>query len=255
MLDDNAVSEIREFVRSRQHSSGAFVDRAGKPDLYYTLFGFYLANTLGLNEILRAAGAYAENESGNSKTDFIHLQCAAILITELSDNKKLLTAIRKQIRRNLSSQMRKQPEYGAFVTLLACYHTRDYLSVFKVMRHLKRLKDKETLPSTVIAALIVIQSSFKDLIDNLIKKLIDFYDRDGGFRAVKTAPVADMLSTAVSLYALRFSGYDLRMIKPDCLRFIDSHYIDGGFCSNILDRDPDIEYTFYGLLALGSIAE
>ncbi len=255
MLDDDAVSEIREFVLRRQHTSGGFVDRAGNPDLYYSLFGFYLAKTLGLNEILRATGAYAENETGGNIPDCIHLQCTAILIAELSDNKMLLKDLRKKIRWNLSKQIEKQPEYGAFVTLLSCYHTGDYNSVFSVMRHLKRLKEKETLPSTVIAALIVMHSSIKKLTGNLIGKLIAFYDGKGGFRAVKTAPVTDMLSTAVSLYSLRYSGYDLRMIKPDCLRFIDSHYINGGFCSNILDRDPDIEYTFYGLLALGSLAD
>ncbi len=255
MLDDDAVRDIREFVQSSRHTSGGFIDRAGNPDLYYTLFGFYLARALGSDEILKGTGAFAEEHSGNGKPDGIHLQCAAILIAELSDDKKLLKAVSKQIRRNLSRQLKKQPEYGAFVTLLACWHTSDYISVFNILRHLKRLEEKDTLPSTVLSALIVMQSSFNKPVGSLIKKLIAFYDQNGGFRAVKAAPVADMLSTAVSLYALRYSGYDLRMIKPECLVFIDSHYTEGGFCSNMLDRDRDIEYTFYGLLALGSLAD
>jgi len=255
MLDDDVISDLKEFVRSRQHTSGGFVDRAGNPDLYYTLFGFYLARTLGLNEILTASGTFAENQCRNNLPDGVHLQCAAILISELSEDKKLSKALRKQIRRNLSNQMKRQPEYTAFITLLSCYHTRDYISVFNIMRHLKRLEGKATLPSTAIAALVVIQSSFHRPVNNLRKKLTSFYDNNGGFRAVMAAPVTDMLSTAVSLYALRYSGYDLRMIKPESLGFIDSNYIDGGFCSNILDNDPDIEYTFYGLLALGSLTD
>jgi hypothetical protein len=45
------------------------------------------------------------------------------------------------------------------------------------------------------------------------------------------------------------------MIKPDCLDFIDSMFKNGGFGGNVLDQDPDIEYTFYGLIALGSLAD
>jgi hypothetical protein len=255
MLDTDATADLRAFVRSRQHPSGGFVDRAGNPDLYYTLFGYYLANALGLNEILAATGKYAENEAGHMKPDGIHLQCAAILIAELSDDRKLLKALRRQISRNLNRQLKKQPEYGAFVTLLTCWHTGDFISVLRIMRHLKRLEENDNLPSTVIASLVVMLSSFDRPAGNLINRLIAFSDKNGGFRAVKAAPLPDMLSTAVSLYALRYSGYDLRMIRPECLSFIDAHYASGGFCSNMLDRDADLEYTFYGLLALGSLAD
>ncbi len=255
LLHDDSISDLQKFVRSRQHSSGGFVDRAGNPDLYYTLFGFYLAKALGLYELLIASGNYAKNVCRNNTPDGVHLQCAAIIISELSEDKRPIKALRKEIRRNLAGRMNKQPEYSAFVTLLTCLHTGDYLAVLKVMRHLKQLEENDKLPSTVIAALVVINSSFNRPVENLIKKLLDYYDTNGGFKAVKAAPVTDMLSTAVSLYALRYAGYDLIKIKPECMGFIDSHFIDDGFFSNILDRDPDIEYTFYGLLALGSLAD
>jgi len=78
--------------------------------------------------------------------------------------------------------------------------------------------------------------------------------KNGSFAAVKNAPVGDLLSTGVALYALKVAGADIRKIAPDCLEYIDSLYSDGGFCATILDPDPDVEYTFYGLLALGALA-
>ncbi len=84
---------------------------------------------------------------------------------------------------------------------------------------------------------------------------MSYYSYTGGFKATEAVPVPDLLSTAVALYALDFVGYDLRRIKPECLTFTDSLFTEGGFGSNYLDPEPDIEYTFYGMLALGSLAD
>jgi hypothetical protein len=86
------------------------------------------------------------------------------------------------------------------------------------------------------------------------KKLKSFYRPNGGFAAVLHAPTEDLLSTAVSLYALFFLNADIRMIKPDCLIFVDELYNNGGFRSTSSDTMTDVEYTFYGLLALGSMS-
>lgn len=72
--------------------------------------------------------------------------------------------------------------------------------------------------------------------------------------ATKTTKAADLLSTAVALYSLYFAGADLRKIRPACLDYIDSLFHNGGFSANSIDPDTDIEYTFYGLLALGALA-
>jgi hypothetical protein len=62
-----------------------------------------------------------------------------------------------------------------------------------------------------------------------------------------------MLSTGVALFVLKETGYDLRMIKPGCLDFIQENYSAGAFLSGDGDVTKDLEYTFYGLLALGSL--
>jgi prenyltransferase beta subunit len=87
----------------------------------------------------------------------------------------------------------------------------------------------------------------------LTDKLYSFYRHKGGFSALNRAPTEDLLSTGVALYALHFIEADTRMIKPECLSYIDSLYENGGFRSSYAERETDMEYTFYGLLGLGSL--
>jgi len=254
MLDINAIGDLKNYVRGRMHPSGGFKDRAGKPDLYYTLFGAFLAEALELKDVLNTTRQYVEDEIRRNEPDGIHLHCASILVSKLSADDRLKSGLQKKIRKSFENSLVKQAEYNMFVTLLACYYSGDYRGFFKIRRHLKSRPVNETLPSTVLAALAVLQQTFGRPAGDLINRLQEFYDNQGGFRAVRTAPVPDLLSTAVTLYAYNYTHQDMRAIKPDCLEFIDSLYQEGGFGGNILDPEPDIEYTFYGMLALGSLA-
>ena len=74
-------------------------------------------------------------------------------------------------------------------------------------------------------------------------------DETGGFYASEVAPIPDMLSTAVALFTLRLIGAEFR----DATQFIQAHWLDnGGFAPTLLDDYSDVEYVFYGLLALGT---
>ena len=85
---------------------------------------------------------------------------------------------------------------------------------------------------------------------NLLSWLQSRQDDTGGFHAADEAPIPDLLSTAVALFTLRLVGTEPR----DASDFIRAHWLDnGGFAPTILDDYSDVEYVFYGLLALGSI--
>jgi hypothetical protein len=74
-------------------------------------------------------------------------------------------------------------------------------------------------------------------------------DETGGFYASEQAPIPDLLSTAVGLFTLRLIGKEVKDATP----FIEAHWLDnGGFAPTIYDEYSDVEYVFYGLLALGS---
>lgn len=86
------------------------------------------------------------------------------------------------------------------------------------------------------------------------RKILSYFDEVNGFKVYRQNNTADLLSTAVALYALRVSGYDLRLIAPACLKFVQDNYCDGAFLSGDGDQTRDLEYTFYGLLALGTLS-
>jgi hypothetical protein len=81
------------------------------------------------------------------------------------------------------------------------------------------------------------------------------YYKNGSFSAFSKTTHGDLLSTGVALYSLRYTDSHLSIIKPDCLTYIDSLYSEGGFCATAFDAGPDVEYTFYGLLGLGSLTD
>ena len=80
--------------------------------------------------------------------------------------------------------------------------------------------------------------------------------RQGGFLAMPNAPLPDLLSTATALHALAGMQEALELgVREACLDFIDTLWTNqGGFHGHWGDDILDVEYTFYGLLALGHLS-
>lgn len=247
MIDSQTLDEMRTFVRSRQTSAGGFSDRGGKCDPYYSLFGCYVAEMLEIHEVFPALKLYVKNLGLSNNLKGIHLRSAAILYTKLFGSDTVPPALQKQD--NL------QANYSDFINLLAYYYSEDYISLFKVQRKLKTFNTKVEMPCSVTAAHMIIHDCFRMPVKELENRVNEFYRGNGSFAALMRAPAGDLLSTGIALYALRFINADITMIKPDCLSYIDSLYSQGGFCATDADPDPDVEYTFYGLLALGALSD
>lgn len=251
LLDPGFAASLRDFVTNSQSESGGFKDRAGNPDLYYTLFGWFVADALGMKQECSLVWPYVSSEIGRKEPEGVYLHCAAVLSAVNGQAMSFRKTFGSKLRK--SSAMKDQQLYGSFLSLMSFYYLRDYKGLFGIRQSLRSVTGNDTLPCPVTAASLVLSKSFREPVDGLIKQLLSFYDGKGGFRATRSTPLSDLLSTAVALYALWFAGYDLREIRPDSLDFADSLFRDGGFSGHPLDPDPDIEYTFYGLLALGSL--
>jgi prenyltransferase beta subunit len=69
---------------------------------------------------------------------------------------------------------------------------------------------------------------------------------------IPKVPIPDLLSTAVALHALDALEAPWREHRDSMLDFIDTLWTaEGAFHGSWADDEPDAEYTFYGLVALG----
>ena len=141
-----------------------------------------------------------------------------------------------------------------FLTLDAALPIRGFLKIVS-KRMLARTATDVNSPCSEVAARVFLLKLMKREGAGEEKLLKSFACETGGFKAFAHLRQADLLSTAVALFALQFSGADLRLLRPACLDFIHSNYSDGAFLSGDGDPTADVEYTFYGLLALGVLAD
>lgn len=247
IIDNETLDEMRVFVKNRQTTQGGFADRAGKCDLYYSLFGCYIAEALGVHEVIPSLKEYVKNIVVINSLKGIHLKCAIILHVKLFGTRNIPSV--------LNEKETQLTPYSDFLNLLSYYYSEDYLALYRTQKKFKRSVTAVEMPCSVTSAHLILQNCTGKPVLELITKLNELYRNNGSYAAVKRAPAGDLLSTGVALYALRFVNSEIRIIKPDCLAYVDSLYSEGGFCATVFDPDPDVEYTFYGLLALGALSD
>lgn len=111
--------------------------------------------------------------------------------------------------------------------------------------------DVKTDTTNAVCCKLCIQSQMGEAIDDDdVWLLVDMQEDNGGFRANAVAPIPDLLSTAVGLFTMRIIG----RTPIDASDFLNAHWLDeGGFAPTIFDDYSDVEYVFYGLLALGAL--
>jgi hypothetical protein len=248
------IHEMQSFIRLKQTKEGGFMDRAGKCDLYYSLFGCFVAEALNVPDVKMSLKAYVRKTVVESTLTGVHLYCGAILYSKLWGLDDISEILRKEVMTVLKKGNNWQSEYTNFLGILSLYYLEDFTGIRRIIHQYKQSPGAAELPCSVTAANSVLFEIAGKPDAQAEEKLTSFYRGNGGFAAIKHAPTEDLLSTAVALYALHFIDADVRQIKPDCLSFIDDLYLNGGFRSMQVDFETDVEYTFYGLLALGALA-
>jgi len=246
LLDQETVTEIKKYIKSQQTIEGGFADRGGKCDLYYSLFGWYIAEAFRIEEIKPSLKEYLKNVITNQKLSGIHQKCAVILFVKLFGNRNLPPALLKPEK--------TAPQYSDFLNMLAYYYSEDYRSLFFLKNKFKSSASGYEIPCSVAAANLIVDNLSGNNVQKSDLQLKDYY-RNGSFAAFRKTPHGDILSTGVALFAQRFVNSELSIIKPECLTYIDSLYSEGGFCATYSDPGSDVEYTFYGLLGLGSLSD
>jgi hypothetical protein len=270
------TDETIAYIASLQNTDGGFRGRTSTSDLYYTVFA---VDILSAAAVAFDRGRLIQYLQGieTASLDFIHLCCLIRCMTVvdiLEDGLKLRFV--EQLKRFLCGdglyhhvQARQNASvYGTFMAFSAAQDLQETLVESAVLtskldkfRHPNGSYKNEfgqgagTLPST--AAVMVMQSQLQMPIDKItIDWILDCMTEEDGFAVSPRMPVADLLSTATALQALRQAGVDAASFKEQCRAFVDSlRQNNGGFCANSFDPTVDAEYTFYGLLAMGNLYE
>ncbi|WP_321997853.1 hypothetical protein [Draconibacterium orientale] len=253
-LSPEIQQEIIDYTKSQQHASGGFCDRAGNPDPYYSLFGCWLSLATGQNTAIEQLKTYISTQPATSSTvDELALN---LMQTELFPQQKT-ESVFSLLNKVFSGHNFMDISYRFFLLALTIDATAKNRFLFNLMARvwLPFYKVKENSPCSLVAALCFARFDLGLGYKKYQKLLLEFHQQQAGFRAFETTPFSDTLSTGVALFALAETNYDLRLITPDCLDFMQNNYLSGAFLSGDGDETRDLEYTFYGLLALGSLVK
>jgi hypothetical protein len=287
ILQPSACEQIRDFLRSQFGEGGAFLDRFGRADLYYTSFGLVCAEALQLDLPRQAVKAYLKTVPVDT-LDLIHLHCYLRSILTLRkmglpkplaslpspgflrqvNESKLVESFRHEDGYRIEHTGTSSP-YASFLAvtaLLSCGEPVRYRDV--ILTTLANFRTPDGGWSNLVdapqgtlnagtAAMVVLADCGEPIDERALAWLWQQFDpKIGGFYGAPGAPLPDLLSTASALTALHLAGVPWpETMKRHCQDFVLDHWHDdGGFMGNLADPVSDCEYTFYALLALGLLA-
>ena len=269
-LSGEAQKQISLFVRSQMTENGAFMDKNGNDDLYYTSFGLMLAYVFNLNINTKQTEKWLDKQN-DKLSDLLyfaaHVRCQMLckllktgkfnfVLKRFFTTKQKLPAFTDYphgdqyspysqfLMLTLKEDMGIETEnYQEIITSLSSYHVEN--------GGFSNIKGNKTATTNATVAALAVKGQLSGYQKNVdVDYLYSLQDDSGGFSATPSAPVPDLLSTATALFMLKCYGVAPR-INPD--NFIDAHWQpSGGFCATLMDENCDVEYTFYGLLALGA---
>jgi prenyltransferase beta subunit len=274
VLGVEASGLVERFIRSRQNADGGFQDRQGRSDLYYTVFGLDGLSALQVPLPLALVRDYLRRFAGGENLDFVHTCCLARLWSHFPDSERpaeLLSRIERWRTPDGGYHQRpvalRTSAYGAMLAGAAYLDwRRTPPRPRRLAASLRRLRTAdgawanepgltEGTTTATAAAITFYRHSQLTPPDELGRWLLAQAHPQGGFKAFPRAPAPDLLSTATALHALDGMQIDFSHLKEPLLDYVDTLWnAEGGFHGHWADDALDVEYTYYGLLALGHLS-
>jgi len=269
---------VRDFLIRQITPEGGGADRAGRPDLYYTIFVLAGLEALQAELPIGKVRPFVDSFGDGTALDFVHLgalaRCrAAIGLEKMPHGFSDAILARLETFRTADGGYEVKPgaahgnAYGCFVALGAYQDLSaklpDSLRMVQCLKFLEtpdgawgnvREMRQGTVPATA-AAITLLHQLGMPISAAAGDWLLTQIHSDGGWLAVPGAPIPDLLSTATALHALSCLDRPLpAALREKCLDFVDTLWsAEGGFHGHWADDALDAEYTFYGLLALGHL--
>ena len=135
LLSDEALQEIKSFVVSQKSEIGGFADRAGKPDIYYSVFGYTLAFVYDIKLDLEKEFSLLESRDKTKELDLVHAVCYLrcyflLLVIEQKqkfglkiDPSKLDGFLSKLVLKGLVKKLKK--ECQSYFEFIETYQSKD----------------------------------------------------------------------------------------------------------------------------------
>lgn len=273
-LSNDSCDAIKSFVKSKEIASGGFANKAGTPDVYYTFFGLLCSYVLDIKinnqhnvfldklcvDTLNLPDLAAYFQSRNL------IKASSLPAFERNSSLSLLSLFprrsnnRDYALRRFAGQQRLTP-YEIYMMMLGCDLSDDKDFVERWIAddapHFHTLLGgytnvKEGVDPSLnatAATICILRGMNRDVNADIVQWLKDQQYPNGGFVATPGTAIPDLLSTATALMALHTCD---ERANYDTADFVESHWRDdGGFAATFMDENTDVEYTFYGLLALG----
>ena len=277
-LLQSSIDLVGGFFRERYDPGGGFVNRAGLPDLYYTVFGLEGMAALRAPIDPDRTRAYLRDFGDGASLDFVHLSCLARCWANLPDGTPPDDVRERMLARiatfrtadggfSTETDAAEGSAYGAFVALGAYQDLREPVpDSDALMRQLLTLQSADGalnnfpnapvgLTTATAAGAAALRQYGVPVPESFAPWLRAQAHPQGGFRALPGSPIPDLLSTATAIHALVGLHADIAAFKEPCLDFIDTLWTNrGGFYGHWEDDVLDCEYTYYGLLALGHLS-
>ena len=244
-MTDEAQDALRGIVQLMQSPRGLFPDRSGREDLYYTLFGLCLAYVSDAKIDRETCEKTLEDAA---PADLVH-RAALAHARNLLKLMKLPRAVRHLPFPAPKLDFPDLPDsafpQGDRFSPYSCFLRNDAAADLTPYRLANGLySNLRGSPEYGVAATAAALCLHPD--ETTAAALAGLQAPDGTF------PGGDLLSAAVALYALRRTGHkancDVRGFLSGCFR------PDGLFGAVPGDPSGDLEYTVYGLLAMGATA-
>lgn len=274
----DAADRVVEFLRSQSNPDGGFKDRAGRSDLYYTVFGVEGLAAMRAESSSASLLAYLRTFADGASLDFVHLACLARGWASMP-REALDDAARESMLRRIEAHRSADGGYdanpgAAHGTLYGCFLAwgayqdlgRELPRPARVVECIHNLRADDggyanqrnfpagLTPSTA-AAVTLLRQLDQPVPAGVGDWLLARCRPEGGFFATPAAPIPDLLSTATALHALAGMHVDFSKVKEPCLDFLDTLWNSAGaFYGTWEDDALDCEYTYYGLLALGHLS-
>ena len=266
-LSAEAQERICRYIESQRTDDALFfMNKSREADIYYTAFGLMLSYIFGVRidyeEARRELDCYEVNTY-----DLVHYAAcvrSSIMLDLLGGRPwQLILPNRKPLPvfQTFPHNDSRSP-YSRFMWLSLMEDMRrridnkkeilESLNTYRVVGGGYAGKPGGTSPSVnATAAALSVRGQLAGYAQTGdLTRLYRWQDASGGFCASTQTPVPDILSTATALFVLQCYGMEPRVMPAT---FIEAHWLEsGGFAPTLLEENSDIEYTFYGLLALGT---